>query len=304
MAIDTSLIITTDRHYLIPALILFKNLTNHSQESYNVEFWFSYSVKDSEVILFKELICKLNEVFNVKFYRQEKLEAPGYKYLTSGAWIRLCAMELPRPEVSLLIYLDCDLFLKSDWDNFIKTIPKKFNGLIARRTPGHRDFELKYPSNNLDSYYFNSGVLFFGSRWWFDFGYSNKWKNILVNYDNLGFKTLDQDLLNYMIRDQYTLLPIEMNSYPHEVDSRTKIIHFAGISKPWGFFQINFRNCNGMQLAQMSATKRSYSKNLKSIIFLVLRYGGILGLELVAKFYIRFTTMNLKNILNTFRQQG
>jgi len=301
MASDTTLIVTLDRNYLIPALVLFKNLIDNSKENYKIEFWFSFAVKKGELILFRRMTDKLNKSFIVHFCTQEELQAPGYKYLTSGAWIRLCAMDQPRSDANLLVYLDCDLFLKSGWDDFILTIPKKFNSLYARRTSGHRNFELQYPSNSKQAYYFNSGVLFFSSNWWFDFAYSVKWKNILVNYDNLGFKTLDQDLLNYMIRDNYFALPLELNSYPSEINSSTKIIHFAGTSKPWGFFQIGFNECDKFQLKLISKIKKSYTKNFNSIIFLIFKFGGFLGLELIFKFYWRFTIMNIKNRYNEIR---
>jgi lipopolysaccharide biosynthesis glycosyltransferase len=301
MASDTSLIITLDRNYLIPALILFKNLINNSKGNYKIEFWFSYSVKKSEVMFFKKITDKLNKTFIVNFHKQEELQAPGYKYLTSGAWIRLCAMDLPRPGANLLIYLDCDLFLKSGWDDFIQTIPREFNSLYARRTSGHRNFELKYPSSNKESYYFNSGVLFFSPNWWFSSGYSSEWRHILVDYDNLGFKTLDQDLLNYMIRNHYSALPLELNSYPSEINFRTKVIHFAGISKPWGFFQIGSKDCDKFQHRLIREVKNSYTKNLNSIFFLIFKFGGILGLELIFKFYLRFTIMNIKNRFNVMK---
>ncbi len=292
---DKSVIITADRHYLIPALTLFQNILTASNEKYQIEFWFSHLLTETEERLFRKLTWKLNQGLSLSYYRQNEVTAPGYKYLTSGAWIRLSAMDKLRPNQNTIIYLDCDVFLKFGWDKFAQAIPKGFNGLYARKTSGHGNFESKFPSQNNSPYYFNSGVLLFGANWWFDRSYNSVWKLYLKKYTKFGFKTLDQDLLNYMIRDQYTNLPIEFNSYPSEVKSSTRIIHFAGSSKPWGFFQIRFKHSSKLKKKLLLNTEKAYKSNLNIVLFSIFRFGGVSGLKLIIKFFLRFTVMNLKN---------
>ena len=292
---NKTVIITTDSHYLIPALTLFQNILTASNEKYQIEFWFSHLLTETEEKLFRKLAWKINRGFTLSYYRQNVVSAPGYKYLTSGAWIRLSAMDKLRPSQNLIIYLDCDIFLKFGWDEFVQAIPKNFEGLYARKTSGHSNFELKFPSQNNSPYYFNSGVLFFGANWWFNRSYNSVWKLDLKKYTKLGFKTLDQDLLNYMIRDQYTNLPIEFNSYPSEVEESTRIIHFAGSSKPWGFFQTGFRHSSKFKKKLLQDTEKAYMKNLNIVLFSLFRFGGLSGLKLLLIFFLRFTVMNLKN---------
>jgi lipopolysaccharide biosynthesis glycosyltransferase len=59
-------------------------------------------------------------------------------------------------------------------------------------------------------------------------------EELVSNYETLGFQWSDQCILNYVVKGKYQKLDSSLNSIPEEFDIyKTKILHFAGESKPW-----------------------------------------------------------------------
>ena len=287
------IILTTDKNYIFPTLALFNNLVANTSNRYAIEIWFSFDMPIKLKNKTEELFNKLNKDFKLFFYTQSPLNAPGYKYLTSAAWIRLEAFDHKREKNSILLYLDSDIYLMEHWEEVFVQFPLNDLGLAAVSTRGHVDFENRYPGTTRNNYYFNSGVLLLNQNWWIVNKLNHQWKSTIDHYGELGFKRLDQDVLNYLIRDAYSLLDNRFNSYPNDLNKDSRIIHFAGLRKPWAFFShISAKSdvCMGKILAL-------YKKNLNITLFKILIANPVISINIYCAFIYRFTLMNLKNLI-------
>jgi lipopolysaccharide biosynthesis glycosyltransferase len=288
------IILTCDRHYLLPTLVLFRNLTLTSQNAYKIEIWLSFDIDNTLAKKFSHLINLINKKFEVSFHKQTPISAPKYDYLTIGAWTRLEAFSKNRKFDSLLLYLDTDIYLEKDWEQIFRQLPNNYFGLAAVKTTGHEKFEKKFPSKDLSEYYFNSGVLIVNSSWWKERGFNFEWHKVLSQYNNLQLTVLDQDVINYLVRGDYFRIRSEFNAYPLSVTNQTKIVHFAGVKKPWGFFNQLKNKSNSLILKEIIKTYQiNFLKTLQLIIF----KKPIFTLHLIIKFYSRFTIMNIKNLI-------
>jgi len=291
---DPIIILTSDRHYLVPMLTLFHNLTVTSRRNYKVEIWLSFDISKYLTKSLISLINSINDKFKVSFHKQTNIDAPYYDYLTIGAWTRLEAFSQRRQSNSLLLYLDSDVYLQFEWEEIFDKLPESYSGLAAVRTTGHTEFEKKFPSKGSSEYYFNSGVLIVNPTWWLGKGFDSKWKEVLSQYNELQFKVLDQDVINYLVRGDYFRLHNEFNCYPLSVNSKTKIVHFAGLKKPWGFFNHLKNNNNSNVLSEII---KLYQLNMLKTFKLIFLKKPIFALYIFTKFYFRFTIMNMKNSL-------
>jgi lipopolysaccharide biosynthesis glycosyltransferase len=291
---DPIIILTSDRHYLVPMLTLFHNLTVTSRRNYKVEIWLSFDISKYLTNRLISLIKSINDNFKVSFHKQTYIDAPYYDYLTIGAWARLEAFSQRRQSNSLLLYLDSDVYLQFEWEEIFNKLPESYSSLAAVRTTGHTEFEKKFPSKDYSEYYFNSGVLIVNPTWWLGKGFDSKWKEVLSQYNELQFKVLDQDVINYLVRGDYFRLENEFNCYPLSVNSKTKIVHFAGLKKPWGFFNLLKNNNNSNVLKEIV---KLYQLNMLKTFKLIFLKKPIFALYIFTKFYFRFTIMNMKNSL-------
>jgi lipopolysaccharide biosynthesis glycosyltransferase len=298
-----TIILCGDRHYLIPLLTLINNLICTSTDKYLIEVWFSSDTPSKIIKNMKELVETFKTESNFEFFKQGELIAPGYKYLTSGAWVRLSAFDNLREENSLILYLDCDIFLKQSWELIFDELPNHGMFLGALQTPGHAEFEARFKSKSGEQYYFNSGVLVFNSNWWLKNSFHVQWPEILNQYNKFGFRTLDQDVLNYLVRGNYVRISQDFNCYLYNITPRASIIHFAGWRKPWGLFKSTGRNFDEHLQNSINQIVKEYDKNLKTTLRFILLKKPVFGLYIIMIFYYRFTLMNLKN-LRKFRNNS
>jgi lipopolysaccharide biosynthesis glycosyltransferase len=171
-------------------------------------------------------------------------ELPVVQRLTKGSLMRLwlpeCLSEVPR-----IIYLDCDVIVKTDicslWNTNLGDCALGAVGGDTRAATTHltktRFFEI---SGTEPDAYFNAGILLLNLE-------KLRQNNICLYEEALTFlkkypDTLypDQDALNYIFHGNYYQLP---NKYNVLVDRKTSepktddvILHFAGLIKPWAYY--------------------------------------------------------------------
>jgi len=82
--------------------------------------------------------------------------------------------------------------------------------------------------------YFNAGVFVANPLKWKEKRFSSTWKEVGVNFKELGFMHHDQDILNYVLSSDKRMIPGKFNviaSHPTQIEQ--SILHFAGGPKPW-----------------------------------------------------------------------
>jgi lipopolysaccharide biosynthesis glycosyltransferase len=137
-------------------------------------------------------------------------------------------------EIVKLLYLDIDILITknieelfaTDFDTPICAVLNAPNGLA-------RGEHLE----NFSGHYFNAGVLLINMHSWREL-------NLLKSFTEVGsgkeYDYLDQDILNLVFQNNWTILKSEYNylhlkeieNHPCGYEINPKIIHFVGI-KPW-----------------------------------------------------------------------
>lgn len=156
-------------------------------------------------------------------------------HVSSATYNRFLLGELIPPEVTNVLYLDCDLLVVGDLTSLAEVSDRNLQEdacpivwAVARDKPDHL---VKFGHSGES--YFNAGVLLVNLV---------KWRAEAV-IDSLFSKgrelfaqlhLWDQDVLNLVLESKWEELPGFFNETDLKLASRsTRIIHFVGGSKPW-----------------------------------------------------------------------
>lgn len=166
-------------------------------------------------------------------------------HFSKTIYYRLLIPDILPIEISKVLYLDCDLLVRKPLDELWNIdLTGKFLAAIENEISSTHKLELGL---NINSKYFNSGVLLINVEMWrrelihkkvVDYVRNN---SVIIEYP-------DQDGLNAILEDNWFELPITWNlqsnyflTYDKQVRyadiiSKTNIVHFTGNdSKPWEF---------------------------------------------------------------------
>lgn len=220
--------------------------------------------------------------------------------ITRTAYFRLFVAEMLPSTIDKVLYLDGDVIvrhsLKELWDmdlpNFaLAAVPDMREGSTDR-------YEGLGYSNSQG--YFNSGVLLINLAYWRQHQATKQFEEFIQKrYETIRFH--DQDVLNYIFREQKTRLPIKYNlqdgflcktpeydesRYGEEVIAARKdpvIVHFTWNSKPWKYsyspnpFRSSFYKYQKMtKWKGVFIDKRSNSMKVRNFFGDILRWMRIL----------------------------
>jgi lipopolysaccharide biosynthesis glycosyltransferase len=183
----------------------------------------------------------------LKFLAVDTKKYNGFKTnkrFTAAAYYRISIPEIFSHNVDKLIYLDCDIIIKSDiselWAANIQNYHIAAVENIARKA---------YKKSGLkQSDYFNSGILVINLDLWRRDDISGKVRNFLSENEQLADN--DQDALNGVLFDSWKRLPLKWNHQtglyrkskqfdllsPQEIEEANLMpsaIHYIGWDKPW-----------------------------------------------------------------------
>ena len=141
------------------------------------------------------------------------------------------------------LWLDSDLLLAPGWDSIFDEVPQSqrqtshviaaVQDRIATSALLRKESKNSAFLNNSD-HYFNCGLMWLSPRAWKANRFNRQWGDVIRNDKELGLQFIDQDILNFMLRDHVALLPHKFNYMPGDlIDEDPFITHFAGYPKPW-----------------------------------------------------------------------
>lgn len=217
-------------------------------------------------------ICAICDKYGseIAFYKLDsKLKAPGR--FTPAIYSRLFLDIVVSEKLDRILYLDCDLVVRSDLRDFYYS---DFNDkyLIATEDFGDSYIEKFKLAYSLEQY-FNSGVLLFNMR---KLREDDIFKNARDSY-SLAFKYADQDMLNLAVNGAWLSVGDEYNYMGAFLNPDAKIVHYAHC-KPWEYFCFN--NNSGVYFDyEKLIVSNSSSMHMKFSLKRVLRniYNTILG---------------------------
>lgn len=163
-----------------------------------------------------------------------------------GTLLRLYMHRYLPKDINKVIYLDCDLIILND----LKALwGKELNGLAVGAVT-----DLCSPNaySERQDNYFNAGVLLINLDLWVKKDIGNEALNYLIN-NPTTVKYLDQDALNYVLKDKWQNLELSWNFQPtsytayekgydylatrkeelYDSVKKPSIVHFIGPVKPW-----------------------------------------------------------------------
>ena len=280
---DINITMSTDDNYCMHASSLIMSIMENAGEDYYKFYIFhsetGLSKKNRGYLksYFKNKNCSLifktigkNVFSNIKCVIEHVSEAANYRIASFDM--------IPEDRV---IYLDLDMIVLSD-------IKELFNFKLKGSPVGAvQDYIFGLSEKKS---YFNSGVLLVDLKKWRDGGYSKKVIDYL--YENDGMLSLmDQDALNYVLKDKWIKLPLKFNRQKilyemkgkdmgiteelrKELINKPVIIHYTGPIKPWHFRYVFPDKKKYLKYIRKTKWKNEINKDFsfKNCLFFLCRY--------------------------------
>lgn len=192
----------------------------------------------------KRKIASLKKLgdFDIRYIKMdnsvfEKYPIPSEFHFTPATYFRL---ELPDllPDVERVLYLDCDIIVRSSLSGLYKM------DLTDAYCLGIRDVLVNQNTSRLGlERYINAGIMLVNLSAWRDIDTKTKFRNFIgENYDKI--KWCDQDVINCVLQDGIKYIDANWNCQINEGDGgyseqfrravrHAKIIHYISSQKPW-----------------------------------------------------------------------
>lgn len=250
------IVICTDNNYVMPSGVLFCSICeNNRQEDITFHVIADQSFSDENRQALSNIVKKYEK--KIYFYQIDPSIFTSFPvgrkdqpiHITLAAYYRLYLTELLPKDLNKVLYLDGDIIvrgnLKDLWNTDIENyavgvVPDLHEGSISNYN------RLRY-SPTLG--YFNSGVLLINLLYWRKNNILNSFLSYVEN-NHQALKYHDQDILNFIFRNQKLRLPIKYNlqnemlfkepdiswEYEDELNEAIQnpiILHFTSRLKPW-----------------------------------------------------------------------
>ena len=255
-----NLVCATDNNFVqhcIIMLVSFARLNNGSQIFILTE---GLTIRNKEMIEIelKQYDCFLN-IIKVNQELLSQLPMPvgkEFSHISIATYYRLFLSTLLPKSISKVIYMDCDIVVKTKLDNlFLTNITDFAVAAVSQYTGSDNSVRLGI---NIKYDYFNAGVLLVNLEFWRNHNIEQKFNNY-ISKNHSKIKYHDQDVLNAVLYDKrlpliprYNFLfpffnkkfienfiPIfnESNNFKNEIiecliDSNI-VIHYTSSPKPW-----------------------------------------------------------------------
>jgi lipopolysaccharide biosynthesis glycosyltransferase len=245
-----------DDNYLYPFLIAIYSAALHSDEAFSVIVGDTgMNLSDESKKIIAQVCEKLKIDVNWCKISLESSFNRNWGHVAPITIGRLLLMDvLPSP----FVYVDVDLVFLHGWQKLLSQ-GNFYSGIVVKAVEDAMPTKLKKEwtsigtnkAFNSEKPYFNAGVLIVDPKAWREFDCPTKWKDLYLNeYDSLGFRFLDQDILNYLLNEMNVILPEQFNFqvtwgissqenyiFPSKTSnlSLPSILHFIGSAKPWNY---------------------------------------------------------------------
>lgn len=157
-------------------------------------------------------------------------------HITSTAYLRF---QIPKVSRKKAFWFDTDVLFLEGWhqiSQYAVSNKSDIEPIFARLHWPHYEPESNQAIINSKGKYFNSGILLINSKIWRRERIMQNLIAIMPNYTQYGFEWADQCVLNYYFAGEYGQIDPIYNSIPKEFrENHTRIIHFAGMHKPWKY---------------------------------------------------------------------
>ena len=193
-------------------------------------------------------------------------DLPRTLHISSMTFMKPAIFDIATEET--LLFIDGDLIGQAEWTDMKDHIGDSVVAGVS--VADMDDFEKVWAPNRPPGWYINAGVLAVKPALWQE-QYSACWREHLGRYRELGFKYLEQDIMNACLRGSSSTLPRKFNACPAFGDpiEEASIVHYAGWFKPWLAVPAEVRKLNPhMQDAfnRYSKAERDFSEETEWLL--------------------------------------
>jgi len=183
--------------------------------------------------------------------------------ITAESYLRLLWLDYLDSD---FMWLDSDTLPLANWDKIFDVVSKANSETsIIFAAIDHYTSPWSHLQQDNDAVriagksYFNAGIVIVRPSLWKTKKYDSVWRKVGSKYIEHGFKFWDQDILNYILNEEKTLISSQYNfivpTDPKNISAR--ILHFAGSPKPWHLS----KNARSYFLACESLEKKEREKS-------------------------------------------
>ncbi len=236
----------TDHGFIMPTGVMMQSVCVHNKDSFvNFHIVCDESITEKDKEDLKPVVNKFanKDIFFhiVDSNKFGDLPALDNVYVTKATYYRLELARLLPESVDKALYLDGDIIVRKSLDDLWNTDISKY--ALAAVPDNNTELDLR-------SGYFNAGVMLVNLNYW----RTHKLNKLFYDYiqnNSEKIKFHDQDVLNYVLKDQKLLLPVKFNlscgwlwkvsgankeEYISQIDDAKNdpvIIHYTTSNKPW-----------------------------------------------------------------------
>lgn len=240
-----------DDNYTVFTMISMDSILKHNKSKSDYTFYILHTEKGlSSWNKFQLSAFVFLKGQKIKFITVDDEKLNGIKYgktcfvehINPIAFARVYLVDLLPPDVNKVLYLDADTLIKLDLKSLYDIdLDGKIVGMVldqASRLPHFKKISLNYC---------NSGVILFNTQLWKKRNITNK---ILVENKKFSYEFIEQDLFNYILKNDIKCLDSRFNHQICDYCVRTheqsyydkyisdSILHFITAQKPWVFNNI------------------------------------------------------------------
>lgn len=229
------LAMTGDSQYLYPNGVAISSLAKHLPTAVHLDYaiprdW-HHSIRREDLDLIGDLAESLNWTFQIVEVPLDAADLPRTRHISSMTFMKPAYFDISdRPQVA---FLDGDLIAVDDWSAMFDQISEPV-ALAAAKENNMQKFERHWAPSLSPGWYFNAGVLKARPSLW-RIEYTNRWRQLLNEFDTHGFSLLEQDVMNAAVMGRAGYLDPRLNYRP-AYDTNLEgaiLVHFAGWWKPW-----------------------------------------------------------------------
>lgn len=305
---ELNIVINIDDNYIQHAMAMLCSLFDNNESNLvNIHVLTKGLTQESEekVTALADKYSRKLFIYNVNDEILNGVQFRKTRPLTKAAYYRLLISEIIPISIDKILYLDCDLIVLDDISEIFKFDLSNY-ALAATLddfplTNQHR-LQLNMEA---DQKTFCSGVMLINLKYWRE----NKVTEDLIKYakkEKVEVHFHDQDVLNYLFKNKWFLLPPKWNRIATDTKirekyryrkfdladfyERPKIIHYANLStKPWQRTFSPCRNVYRKYLVKSGYSPKSFSQiqiaHAIKLSLITLKYNIIIRIRKTFKLY-------------------
>jgi lipopolysaccharide biosynthesis glycosyltransferase len=243
--------VTIDENYVQHCGVMLLSLfENNVGEKFHV-FIIHNGITLPQQQLLKEQISLYNQKVDFFLIDENLLKnAPVSSHVSLATYYRILLPEVLPAYVSKVLFLDCDIIVRTSIVELWNEITEDFSHLAAENPLISDEFKLALGLSP-ESKYFNAGVMLINLDYWRRFELTKKSIDFIKSHKH-KITFWDQDVLNNLLEGRWKEISCRWNAqevffhpdfdaqkigisetYYNEVRCHPYIVHFTGSNKPW-----------------------------------------------------------------------